>query len=160
ILYMNPRRCTPQNYIDFLVAAPGPVSCTEAQRVQPRSHFAPAHDSFNRLLNDLEPDPEQLWIEAEPLVLKAQGALILDDSTLTKPRAKHMGLVTRHWSGNHNKVVRGINLIPLLWSDGDRKTPVDYRLFSKTDGLTKHDHFWEMMLMAKGRGFSPKYVLF
>ena len=69
-------------------------------------------------------------------------------------------MVTRHWSGKHNKVVRGINLIALLWADGDRKIPVDYRLFSKADGKTKHDHFWEMLLMAKARGFSPKCVLF
>jgi hypothetical protein len=47
-----------------------------------------------------------------------------------------------------------------LWSDGDRKIPCDYRLFSKRDGKSKHDHFWEMMLMARGRGFSPKCVLF
>ena len=86
--------------------------------------------------------------------------LVLDDSTLDKPYAKHIGLVTRHWSGKHHKVVRGINLITLLWTDGDRKIPCDYRLYSKADGKTKNDHFWEMLLMAKGRGFSPKYVLF
>jgi hypothetical protein len=51
-------------------------------------------------------------------------------------------------------------VISLLWADGDRKVPVDYRLFSKADGKTKHDHFWEMMLMARARGFSPRYVLF
>jgi putative transposase len=38
--------------------------------------------------------------------------------------------------------------------------PVDYRVFSKADGQTKHDQFWEILLMAKARGFSPKYVLF
>jgi putative transposase len=157
---MNAPRCTPENYIDFLVATPGPASCTEAARVQPHSPSAPAHDSYNRLLSRLEPDPEQLWLEAEPLVETARGALVIDDSTLDKRRAKHIGLVTRHWSGKHRKVVRGINLITLLWTDGDRKIPVDYRLYDKADGLTKHDHFWEMLLMAKGRGFSPKYVLF
>ena len=68
--------------------------------------------------------------------------------------------MTRHWSGKHRKTVRGINLITLLWTDGGRKIPCDYRLYSKTDGKTKNDHFWEMMLMARGRGFSPKYVLF
>jgi putative transposase len=157
---VNLPRSTPESYINFLVASPGPASCTEAARVQPEHPFAPAHDSYNRLLLRLEPDPEQLWREAEPLVEKARGALVVDDSTLDKRRARHIGLVTRHWSGKHNKPVRGINLITLLWTDGDRKVPVDYRLFSKADGKTKHDHFWEMLLMAKARGFSPKYVLF
>ena len=88
---VNPPRCTPENYIDFLVASAGPASCTEAARVQPHSPFAPAHDSYNRLLNRLEPDPEQLWREAEPLVEKARGALVIDDSTLDKRRAEHIG---------------------------------------------------------------------
>jgi hypothetical protein len=157
---VNIRRCNDESYVQFLIASQGPVSCSEAARVQPGSPFAPAHDSFTRLLRDLEPDPEALWIEAEPLVDKGRGVLILDDSTLDKPYAKHIELVTRHWSGKHNRPVRGINLITLIWCDGDRKIPIDYRVYSKADGKSKHDHFWEMVLMAKARGFSPRYVLF
>ncbi len=29
-----------------------------------------------------------------------------------------------------------------------------------SDGKSKHDRFWEMLLMACSRGFSPKYALF
>ena len=69
--------------------------------------------------------------------------------------------MTNHWSGKHRSVVRGINLITLLWTDGDRKIPCDYRIFDKDrDGLTKNDHFWEMLLMAKARGFAPRCILF
>ncbi len=156
----NPPRCTPENYIDFLVATPRPSSCAEAGRVQPDRPDAAAHDAFNRLLHRLEPDPEALWLEAEPLVEKAKGVLILDDSTLDKPRARKIAPVTRHWSGKHKKPVRGINLITLLWCDGDRRIPIDYRIYNKADGKTKHDHSFEMLLLAKARGFSPKYVLF
>ena len=157
---MNAPRCDEIDYLNFLIAAPGPVSCTEAARVQPHHPDAPAQDAFTRLLTRLEPDPDTLWQEAEPLVEKAHGVLVIDDSTLDKPYAKRIDLVTRHWSGKPKKPVRGINLITTLWTDGDRKLPVDYRLYSKADGLTKHDHFWEMLLMAKGRGFAPAYVLF
>ena len=157
---MNRPRCTEFDYIDFLVATPRTCSCTEAARVQPDSPDAPAHDSFTRLLHRLEPDAETLWVEAEPMVEKVGGVLIIDDSTLAKLYARHIQLVTRHWSGKHREVIRGINLITLLWTDGDRKIPVDYRIYSKADGKTKNDHFWEMMLMAKGRGFAPDYVLF
>jgi hypothetical protein len=157
---MNAPRCDEIDYLNFLVAAPGPVSCTEAARVQPDSDHAPAHDAFTRLLTRIEPDPEALWNEAGPLVDKARGVLIIDDSTLDKPYAQHIEPVTRHWSGKHHKVVRGINRISLLWADGDRKVPGDYRLYSKADGRTKHDHFWETPLMARARGFAPKYVLF
>jgi hypothetical protein len=157
---MNAPRCNEESYIQILVASQGRVSCSEAARVQPRTPIAPAHDSFTRLLRRLEPDPDALWAEAEPAVERARGALVLDDSTLDKPYAKKVGLVTTHWSGKHRDTVRGINLITLLWTDGDRKVPVDYRLYSKADGRTKNDHFWEMLLMARGRGFSPRYVLF
>jgi putative transposase len=157
---MNASRCDDLGYIQFLVATQRTCSCTEAARVQTDSPFAPSHDSFTRLLHRLEPDPEALWNEAEPLIEKSKGVLVIDDSTLDKPHAKHIELVVRHWSGKHHEVVLGINLITLLWTDGDRKIPVDYRVFSKADGKSKHDHFWEMLVMAKARGFSPKYVLF
>jgi putative transposase len=157
---MNRPRCTEFDYIDFLVATPRTCSCTEAARVQPDAHDAPAHDSFTRLLHRLEPDAEALWAEAEPLVKKYGGGLVIDDSTLDKPYGRTIEPVTRHWSGKHRDVVRGINLITLLWTDGDRKIPVDYRIYSKADGRTKNDHFWEMMLMARGRGFAPSYVMF
>jgi putative transposase len=127
---VNARRCTPENYIDFLVGSPGPVSCTEAARVQPESHLAPAHDSFTRLLRDQGPDPEELWRESEPLVQRRRGRLVIDDSTLDKPYARKIELVTRHWSGKHQEPVLGINVITPLWTDGDRKIPVDYRVFS------------------------------
>src|SRR5436190_20252972 len=95
---MNAPRCTESDYIDFRVATPRPCSCTEAARVQPASPRAPAHDSFTRLLRRQEPDPEALWAEAEPLVEKAGGALVIDDSTLAKIYARKIELVTRHWS--------------------------------------------------------------
>jgi hypothetical protein len=157
---MNAPRCYEFDCLDFLVAAPGPVSCTEAARVQPDRPDAPAHDAFTRLLTRLEPDPDALWAEAEPLVDKRRGVLVFDDSTLDKPYARKVDLVTRHWSGKHKEPIRGINLITGLWTGGDLKIPVDYRIYSKADGLSKHYHLWEMLLMAKGRGFCPRYVLF
>jgi len=153
-------KCGETDYIAFLIASPATFTCTEAANVQEPSPQAPAHDSFTRLLTRIEPDPETLWIEARPLVSLNAGVLVIDDSTLDKPHAKEIAMVTRHWSGKHHEVVRGINLITLLWTDGDRKIPCDYRIYDKADGQTKNDHFWEMMVMAKGRGFAPRYVLF
>src|ERR687885_374888 len=57
---MNAPKCQPQDYIDFLVAAPRVVSGTEAARVQPERPRPPAHDAFTRLLHRLEPDPAAL----------------------------------------------------------------------------------------------------
>jgi hypothetical protein len=158
---MNPPKCKDTDYIDFIIATPRQVTAAEAARVQPERENAAAHDAFTRLLQRLEPDAGQVWLEAKTQVRLNQGILVLDDSTLDKPFAKHMELVGRHWSGKHHAVVSGINLITLLWTDGDRAVPTDYRIFDKAkDGLTKNDHFTEMIKSAKQRGFCPSMVCF
>jgi len=157
---MNPPKCKDEDYINFLIATPRQVSATEAARVQPEQEQPPAHDAFTRLLQRLEPDPETLWHEAQTQVNLDRGILVLDDSTLDKPYAKQMELVTRHWSGKHHAVVRGINLLTLLWTEGDRHVPCDYRVFDKAkDGLTKNDHFQQMLVVAQARGFQPACVV-
>ena len=87
---MNAPRCRDLDYIQFLVASPRVYSCTEAARVQPDSPRAPAHDAFTRLLHRIEPDPETLWDEARPLVERAKGVLVIDDSTLDKHHARRI----------------------------------------------------------------------
>jgi putative transposase len=158
---MNRPRCTDTDYVDFLVATPRAVSGTEAARVQPRRPDAPAHDAFTRLLHRLEPDPATLWHEVAPLIERGRGVLIVDDTTLDKPYAKKIELMHRHWSGKHHAVVDGINLITLVWSEGESLIPCDWRVFDKpNDGMTKNDHFGAMVLTAGQRGFTPECVLF
>jgi putative transposase len=158
---MNRPKVSDLDYINFLVAAPRVVSCTEAARVQPDGPRRAAHDALTRLLQRLEPDPTPLWREAEQHVDRHTGLLILDDTTLDKPYAQQIALVHRHWSGKHHRVVAGINLLTLLWSDGADAIPCDYRLFDKpVDDLTKNAHFRAMLDVAKARGFHPHYVAF
>ena len=114
-----------------------------------------------RLLHRLEPDPTTLRNEAQPQVNRGDGVLVMDDSTLDKPDATAIDLVTRHGSGQHHAVVRGINLVTLLWTDGDRHIPCDYRIYDKpNDQRTKNDHFAAMIRTARDRGFSPRCVAF
>lgn len=158
---MNAPKVTDLDYINFLVAAPKVVSCTEAARVQPDGPRRAAHDALTRLLNRLEPDTTLLWREAEQHVDRRSGLLIADDTTLDKPYAQQIELVHRHWSGKHHRVVKGINLVTLLWSDGTDAIPCDYRLFDKpVDGITKNAHFRAMLDTAEERGFVPRYVAF
>jgi putative transposase len=129
-------------------------------RCQPDLLNPPAHDTFTRFLHRLQPDPNTLWTEAQTQVQKDQGILVIDDSTLDKPYARHMPLVTQQWSGKHHAVVQGINLVILIWTDGDRAVPCDYAIFDKSDKLTKNDHFAAMVKTAHQRGFRPKCVAF
>jgi putative transposase len=159
---MSAPRCTEAEYISFLLVSPLVFSATEAARVQPAAPGAPAHDAFTRFLHREEPDPEALWREVGPFVRTDDGVLVVDDSVLDKFYARHMGLVGRFWSGKHKRVVQGIDLVTLLWADGDVLCPCDYRLVDPADGkeVTKNDHFQAMLAAAKRRGFAPRCVLF
>lgn len=158
---MEQAKVQAEEYVQFLLGTQKQYSCTEAARVQPNQPDAAAHDSFNRLLTRLEPDAEQLWLEAVPQIQLDDGVLILDDSTLDKPYARHIDLVGWHWSGKHHKVVKGINLLTLLWTDGDRHIPCDYDIYDKAhDGLSKNDLFAKQLRKAKQRGMNPKCVCF
>lgn len=158
---MRSPKCHAIEYIDFLIASPNVVSCCEASRSDPRRNSPAAHDSYTRLLQRLEPDPETLFREVEPLVDKRSGILVIDDSTLDKPYSQKIQPVSYHWSGKHHAVVKGINLISMVWTDGDFMMPVDYRVYDKaSDGRTKNDHFQAMLDTAKTRGFVPEAVAF
>ena len=159
---MNPPRATDRQYIDFPIGTPKVASACEAARVQPPAANAPAHDAFSRLLARLEPDPETLWQEVRPPVRRADCILVVDDTVLDKPRAAKMGLLGRFWSGKHQRVVRGINPVALAWSDGDSVDPTDYRLVDPAEDLerNKNEHFREMLVAAKARGFAPRHACF
>ncbi len=155
---MNPPRVTAEDYAQFLLATPRASTGAEAARVQPGG---PAHDAYTRLLHRLEPEPAELWAEVAPLVDRVAGVRVVDDTTLDKPHARRIELVTRHWSGKHRAVVAGINLITRVWADGGRIYPTDYRVYQRAaDGRTKNDHFRELLATAHERGFRPRYVLF
>ena len=159
---MNAPRAGDEAYIQFLLATPDVASAAEAGRVQPAGPRAPAHDAFTRLLSRLEPDPADLWGEVRPLVTRAGGTLVVDDTVLDKPFARKMGLVGYHWSGRHQRVVRGINLVTLAWTDGDAVYPADYRLVdpARAPKRTKNDLFRDMVAAAKSRGLAPSCVCF
>jgi len=182
---MNPPKVDDLDYIHFLVAAQKEFTCTEAARSSPEEEDAPAHDAFTRLLQRQPPDTEALWQEAEPVVDSDDGLLILDDTTLDKPYANEIEHVTWHWSGKHGDVVKGINLLTLLWrssseeatseeatseeatseeatpekSSREAHVPCDFRLYEK-EGKTKNEHFREMLDRASERGFEPEQVVF
>lgn len=157
---MNAPRATERGYIDFLIATPKAATAVEAAAVHPAGPRAPAHDAFTRLLQRLEPDPETLWAEARPQVDLTAGVLVLDDTVLDKPHARHIDLVGRHYSGKHGRVVQGIDLVSLVWTDGDRIVPCDYRVYHDKAEATKNEHFRGMIDVAHGRGFRPGCVLF
>ncbi|AEN73418.1 transposase IS4 family protein [Rhodothermus marinus SG0.5JP17-172] len=153
---MNASKVDELDYIHFLVAAQRVFTTTEAARIRAGELNAPAHDAYTRLLKRIPPDTEALWQEVAPFVQPDRGVLVVDDTTLDKPHARKMALVRRHWSGKHKRVVQGINLISLLWTEGQARLPCDFRLYNRAeDGL-----FRALLQTAHARGFQPRLVAF
>ena len=158
---INPAKCNEFDYINFLIASSRVFSCTKTSKCSFSDSNSPAHDSFNRLLDRQPPDTDALWNEVKNLVTLEIGLLIIDDTTLDKPYAKHMDLVYRQWSGKHHQIVNGINLETIVWTNNEAIIPVDFRIYDiNADGKTKNDHFLDMLNVAEERGFTPEFVLF
>jgi hypothetical protein len=95
------------------------------------------------------------------MVRHNEGVLVIDDSTLDKPYSHSIELVTRHWSGKHQQVVQGINLVSTIWTDGSAIVPVDFRIYCpEKDGKNKNEHFRDMVRAAEERRFQPNCVIF
>jgi len=149
------------DYINFLVAAQCDVSCVKAAECFSEAGIVVSHDAFNRFLTRQSLPPETLWEEVEPFVEKRSGWLILDDTVLDKMHSEKIALTYFQWSGKHHKVIKGIGLITLVWTDGTNTFPIDYRIYDKDgDHLTKNEHLRSMVQTAANRGFEPYFVMF
>jgi hypothetical protein len=154
-------KCTDLDYVNFLIAAFNIYSCTEASRCYPSTTNSPSHDCFTRLLQKQPSDTEPLWNEVRKFIKLKEGFLIVDDTTLDKPYSEKIDFVRYQWSGKHHRTVKGIGLITLLWTDGNKIIPVDFRIYDiDEDEKTKNDHFRDMLDKAQERGFEPKYIMF
>jgi len=155
---MQKQKCSLELYRDFLLASQSKFSATELARVSP--DVSMSHDAVTNWPDSSKFSPSEIWNQAKPLVNLKSGYLISDDSVLDKRYSQENGLVKLQYSGNEHGLVKGIDLVNLLWTDGERFVPVDYRIYQPDfDGKDKNDHFQEMLKRAIIRGFSPLYVL-
>ena len=118
-----------------------------------------SHDSVNRFLSRENYEPRDLFNEAsEQLNLKG-GTVNVDDSTLDKPYSHQMDLVGHFWSGKHHRVVKGVNLITLYYTDPQGcSLPVNYRIYDKAGGKTKNDYYPEMLAEVLSWGLEPAFA--
>jgi hypothetical protein len=104
-------------------------------------------------------EPKDLYREVEPTINVEGGTLSVDDSVLDKPYAQYIALTGHYYSGKHHKVVKGINLITLYYSDlQGQNQPVNYRVYDKADGKTKNDYFLDMLAEVLSWGLKPAFV--
>jgi Transposase DDE domain len=150
-------QCNLNLYTLFLLAEPKSVSCQRlAQILETLSH-----DSVNRFLLRERYTPEDLFEVVKPRIELQGGTLSGDDTVLDKPYSdpSKTTLIDYFWSGKHKKVVKGINLITVYYTDPNGvSVPVNYRVNDKRDGKTKHDYFREMVLEVMAWGLMPGII--
>ena len=118
------------------------------------------HDAVSRWLSTSNFTPSDLWNHVKEFIDIKSGYLVCDDTLLNKQYSRNNELAKKQYSGNEHGLVNGICLVTLLWTDGKKIIPVDYRIYHKhTDDKTKNDHFQDMLDKAYKRGFTPRYVI-
>jgi len=138
----------------FLISEPKSSTCTRLAEVTGISH-----DSVNRFLQREDYQPKDMFDEAAQDLCLVGGTLSADDTVLDKPHSNSVALVSHFWSGKHHRVVKGINLVTLYYTDlTGRHMPVNYRICDKSEGKTKNDYFREMLIEVLAWGLKPAFV--
>jgi uncharacterized protein YlbG (UPF0298 family) len=120
-----------------------------------------SHDSVNRFLLRERYDPKDLFDEVKPYIELRGGTISGDDTMIDKPYSDPSltELIGYFWSGKHHRVVKGIQLITLYYTDPKGKSvPINYRIYDKQEGKTKNDYFREMITEVLGWGLKPEMV--
>lgn len=102
-------------YTLFLLAEAKYSGCTRlAEIIEDISH-----DSVNRFLLRESYEPKDLFDEIKPHINLIGGTIGGDDTVIDKPYSdpKLTELIGYFWSGKHHRVVKGIQLITLYYTD-------------------------------------------
>lgn len=117
-----------------------------------------AHDRFYRLLYADFPFSRRLWEWFASRLVASGGYLIIDDTAWQRFTRKAEA-VSFVWDSSIGKVVFGMNVVLLIWTDGRRKIPLGMRVWEK-GGKSKIELACEMFSQVRCDGVKPVYVLF
>lgn len=150
-------KCNLQIYILFLLCEPKYVSCLHLSKIMEDL----SHDSINRFLLRSDYTPKDVFIEISPKIELEGGTVSVDHMVIDKLYSDpaKAELIDYFWSGKHKKVVKGINVVTLYYTDiNGVSVPVNYRIVNKNEGQTKHDYFLEMLAEVEAWGLKPSVV--
>jgi hypothetical protein len=90
----------------------------------------------------------------------AGGYLIVDDTVVATPYARLLGEAAWVWSQKDRKVLLGVSVVLLVWTDGQMRIPLAFRVWHK-GGASKCDLALELLSYARNRlRCKPAFVLF
>jgi hypothetical protein len=103
-----------------------------------------SHDRLTRLLRGQWPGHILLELALRALFTVVGGDLIVDDTLVEKPYAALLEEAAWVWSTKHRKVVFGIPLVLLVWTDGRVRIPLAFRVWRK-GGPSKFDRARDLL---------------
>src|SRR5918911_5501963 len=119
-----------------------------------------SHDQLTRMLQGPWSGHTLLNLTLRLLFTVAGGYLILDDTVIEKPYARLLGEAAWVWSSKQRKVVFGVSVVLLVWTDGQVRIPLAFRLWHK-GGPSKFTLALELLSYARNRlRCKPQFVLF
>jgi len=143
-------------YVTALLYFPGMSTCMAiAQALQHVSH-----DRLTRMLTGDWSGHTLLELALRALFTVVGGDLIVDDTVVEKPYATLLDEAAWVWSSKQNKVVFGVPLVLLIWTNGQARIPLAFRIWKK-GGPSKFDLALELLSYARNRlCCKPRFVLF
>lgn len=116
-----------------------------------------SHDALTRLLVTTCCWQKRLWQEVTQRLPLRGGWLELDDTVLDKFGEKIWGV---HWvySSRQQRVILGMNVVALIWTDGRRRLPIGIKIWRR-GGVSKVVLAAKLLRWAHHLGLQPDYVL-
>ena len=119
-----------------------------------------SHDRLTRMLHGDWSGQILLDSALRTLFTVVGGYLIVDDTVVEKPYAQRLGEAAWVWSSKHRQVVFGVSLVLLVWTDGQIRIPIAFRVWQK-GGPSKVDLALELVSYARNQlKCKPQFVLF
>jgi putative transposase len=123
--------------------------------------FAEAsHDCLTRMLKGSWSGQTLLDRALRVLFTVVGGYLMVDDTGVEKPYAQLLSEAGWVWSSKRNKVVYGVSVVVVVWTDGQIRIPIGFRVWKK-GGPSKFELALELLSYARNRlKCRPQFVLF
>lgn len=116
-----------------------------------------SHDAFTRMLVTTCCWQKRLWEEVTKRLPLRGGWLELDDTVLDKFGEKIWGVAWVYCS-RQQRVILGLNVVVLLWTDGRRRLPLGLKVWRR-GGVSKVVLAAKLLRWAHRLGLEPDYVL-
>ena len=118
-----------------------------------------SHDRLTRMLQGTWSGHTLLDLALRTLLSGVGGYLIVDDTVVAKPYAHRLGEAAWVWSNKDRKVLFGVSVVLLVWTDGQSRIPIAFRVWHK-GGASKYDLALELLSYARNRlKCKPHFVL-